>query len=99
MSATSITVSGWIGLVAPFTGPYQATAAFRFGLCAAYSQVLRPPRQNPVSAIAVALPLFFAAQASVASRSLYNSSSGFLLITSRTICWVSVIFERSAMRA
>ena len=92
-------IFGWIALVPPATGPYQATAAFSCVLWVANSQVSRPPRQNPVTPSRVRSPWLAPAQAAALSRSVSMVASGAFRITSLTILLTSVIFDRSASRA
>ena len=61
---------GCSSVALPTTLPYQATPALTLGLCAEYSQVIRPPQQKPVIANLSALPFAdFTAQSTVASKS------------------------------
>ncbi len=92
---------GFFGVISfgcPITRPYQATPAFTFGLWAAYSQVMRPPQQKPVTASLPASPPFFAAQAAAASRSDMTCASGTLATIGR-IWSMSESFETSPWRA
>ena len=75
-------------------GPQNATAAFNVGLWAAYSQTVRPPRQNPMMPSREVSPPCDFAHATVLSRSDSNSASGFEF-TIDSSCEVSVILVRS----
>ena len=86
---------GLMSVCVPMIGPYHATAARRFGLCAAYSQVMRPPAQNPVVPMRLASPLLAPAHFTAPSRSVSTVASGAL----ETIDITSVVLERSPMRA
>ena len=77
--------TGWRGcsaLALPTSRPYQATPARTCGLCAAYSQVMRPPQQKPVRPSRAVSPPLRSAQATVASRSRITWASGTFEITS-----------------
>src|SRR6478609_7105215 len=99
--ATSTGCFGWSSSAGPVRRPYQATPALTPGLCAEYSQTIRPPQQKPVipSRATSALPVDFA-QATVASRSDITWASGTFETTLK-ISWNSfgLNFETSPWRA
>ena len=66
---------GKLAFDSPIKRPYQATPALIDGLCAAYSQVMRPPQQKPVMAILSPSPPLALAQATTASRSVNTAVS------------------------
>ena len=89
LPTTSIGFIGFSAVGAPISWPYQATPAFTPGLCAVYSQVMRPPQQKPVMpSLAVSPPLALA-HATVASRSAITCASGTLPTTSLTSLLIS----------
>src|SRR5580698_4308700 len=99
LSAMSVAVFGWMSEVGLSTGPYQATAAFTRLLFSAISHTARPPRQKPVVATWPTSPLFLPAQVMVESTSERYWASGAFEITSLMIVGMSVIFDRSPIRA
>src|SRR5713226_633626 len=92
---TSIGYFGCSGSRSPTKRPYHATPALSFGLCAAYSQTIRPPQQKPVipSLAVLALPDLLA-QSTAALRSDITWASG-TLETTLEISLISLIFETS----
>ena len=98
-AARSIGLRGCRSSAWPARRPYQATPALTLGLCAAYSQTMRPPQQNPVmpTEAASARP-WDRHQPSVASRSLITCASGTWLTTSLMMRWMSAIPETSPWR-
>ena len=75
-------------------------AGLQVGLCAEYSQTIRPPQQKPVMPSLATSPLPVPlAQATVASRSDITWASGTLETTLEMISGISLIFETSPCRA
>jgi len=97
-AATSIAVIGCSAEGVSATLPYQATAALRSGLCAAYSHTIRPPQQKPVMASLPASPPLLAAQLAAASRSAITCESGTFATTGR-ISSMLAILDTSPWRA
>src|SRR5437868_496133 len=96
---TSIGFVGVASLGLPVIGPYHATAALSCGLCAAYINTVRPPRQKPVMAsfAASVLPVVLAYAAAESKSDIISVSA--LLLTTGMISAMLVTFVRSALRA
>jgi AhpD family alkylhydroperoxidase len=78
----------------PTSRPYQATPAFTAGLCAAYSQVMRPPQQKPVMP-SRRVAAVRAAQAHAGVEVAHHLGVGHLARPLRASAWRS---RRSARR-